>query len=61
MYDMLKIEGRIQRLEVYDGALNALGSSGDTQIGASAILSGVTESVSLSAQTVILASRGFVA
>ncbi len=33
MYDMLKIEGRIQRLEVYDGALNALGSSGDTQIG----------------------------
>lgn len=42
-------------MEVYDGTLNTSGSSGDTQIGASAILSGITESVSLSAQTVILA------
>lgn len=42
-------------MEVYDGTLNTSGSSGDTQIGASAILSGITESVSLSARTVILA------
>ncbi|WP_228129841.1 putative type VI secretion system effector [Acinetobacter sp. NIPH 2100] len=54
---MLKFEGRIQRLEIYDDSLSAFGKSGDTQIAASAILSGVAESVSLSAQTVFLASR----
>ena len=57
MYEMLKFEGRIQRLEIYDDSLSAFGKSGDTQIAASAILSGVAESVSLSAQTVFLASR----
>ncbi|WP_061519256.1 putative type VI secretion system effector, partial [Acinetobacter venetianus] len=57
MYDLLKIEGRIQRLEVYDDSLSAFGKSGDAQIAASAILSSVAESVSLSAQTVFLASR----
>ncbi|USA47906.1 hypothetical protein NDN11_07270 [Acinetobacter sp. C26M] len=57
MYDLLKIEGRIQRLEVYDDSLSAFGESGDAQIAASAILSSVAESVSLSAQTVFLASR----
>ncbi len=57
MYDLLKIEGRIQRLDIYDDSLSAFGKSGDTQIAASAILSGVAESVSLSAQTVFLASH----
>jgi len=57
MYDLLKIEGYIQRLEIYDDALSAFGKSGDTQIAASAILSGVAESVSLSAQRVFLASH----
>ncbi|ENX41819.1 hypothetical protein F887_02216 [Acinetobacter sp. NIPH 2100] len=57
MFEMLKFEGRIQRLEIYDDSLSAFGKSGDTQIAASAILSGVAESVSLSAQTVFLASR----
>ena len=57
MYDLLEIEGRIQRLEIYDDSLSAFGKSGDTQIAASAILSGVAESVSLSAQTVFLASH----
>lgn len=57
MYEMLKFEGRIQRLEIYDDSLSAFGKSGDTQITASAILSGVAESVSLSAQTVFLASH----
>lgn len=42
MYEMLKIEGRIQRLEIYD-SLSAFGKSGDTQIAASAILSGVAK------------------
>ena len=54
---MIKLEGRIQRLEIYDDALSAFGKSGDTQITSSAILSDVAESVSLSAQTVFLASR----
>ncbi|WP_436872062.1 putative type VI secretion system effector [Acinetobacter haemolyticus] len=54
---MKKIEGRIQRLEVYDDSLSAFGKSGDAQITSSAILSGVSESVSLSAQTIFLASR----
>ncbi|WPO66431.1 putative type VI secretion system effector [Acinetobacter haemolyticus] len=54
---MLKFEGCIQRLEVYDDSLSAFGKSGDAQITSSAILSGVTESISLSAQTVFLASR----
>lgn len=57
MYDLLKIEGRIQRLEVYDDSLSAFGKSSDAQITSSAILSGVSESVSLSAQTIFLASR----
>ncbi|WP_353887598.1 hypothetical protein [uncultured Acinetobacter sp.] len=57
MYEMLKFEGRIQRLEIYDDSLSAFGKSGDTQITVSAILSDVAESVSLSAQTVFLASH----
>ncbi len=54
---MIKLEGHIQRLEIYDDSLSAFGKSGDTQITASAILSSIAESVSLSAQTVFLASR----
>lgn len=57
MYDLIKFEGRIQRLEIYDVSLSTFGKSGDAQIASSAILSGVTESVSLSAQTVFLASQ----
>ncbi|MEB6678121.1 putative type VI secretion system effector [Acinetobacter haemolyticus] len=57
MYDLAKFEGRIQRLEIYDDSLSAFGKSGDAQITSSAILSGVSESVSLSAQTIFLASR----
>lgn len=57
MYDLLKFEGRIQRLEIYDDSLSAFGKSGDAQIVSSAILSAVAENVSLSAQTVFLASR----
>ncbi|WP_391486003.1 putative type VI secretion system effector [Acinetobacter pittii] len=57
MYDLIKLEGRIQRLEIYDDSLSAFGKSGDAQITSSATLSGVAESVSLSAQTVFLASQ----
>ena len=57
IYNLIKLEGRIQRLEIYDDSLSAFGKSGDTQITTSAILSGVAESVSLSAQTVFLASH----
>ncbi|MDO7196515.1 putative type VI secretion system effector [Acinetobacter pittii] len=57
MCDLIKFEGRIQRLETYDDSLSTFGKSGDAQIASSAILSGVTESVSLSAQTVFLASQ----
>ena len=32
MYEMLKLEGRIQRLEIYDDSLSAFGKSGDAQI-----------------------------
>lgn len=49
---MIKLGGRIQRLEIYDDSLSAFGKSGDAQITSSAILSDVAESVSLSAQTV---------
>ncbi|OTU54533.1 hypothetical protein CAT36_00825 [Acinetobacter pittii] len=57
MYEMLKFEGQIQRLEIYDDSLSAFGKSGDAQIVSSAILSGVAESISLSAQTIFLASH----
>lgn len=57
MYDLLKFEGQIQRLEIYDDSLSAFGKFGDAQIASSAILRGVAENVSLSAQTVFLASR----
>jgi hypothetical protein len=42
---------------MYDDYLSAFGKSGDTQIAASASLNSVAENVSLSAQTVFLASR----
>ena len=54
---MIQLESRIQRLEIYDDSLSAFGKSGDAQITSSTILSDVAESVSLSAQTVFLASR----
>ncbi len=51
IYNLIKLEGRIQRLEIYDDSLSAFEKSGDAQIVSSAILSGVAESISLSAQT----------
>ncbi|MEB6678122.1 putative type VI secretion system effector [Acinetobacter haemolyticus] len=57
MYDLLKIEGRINKLEIHEGTLNTLANTGDNQITSSAILSSVAESVSLGAQTVFLASQ----
>jgi hypothetical protein len=57
MYDLLKFEGQIHRLEIYNDSLSAFGKSGDAQIASSAILSGVAENVSLSAQTIFLASH----
>ena len=46
---MIKIEARIEALEIHNGVLNALGSDGDNLITSSAILSTVTGSVSLGA------------
>jgi len=57
MYDLLKFEGQIHRLEIYNDSLSAFGKSGDAQIASSAILSGVADNVSLSAQTIFLASH----
>jgi hypothetical protein len=50
-----KIEGYIQRIETKDSVLNAFGGN-DSLITSSAILSAVSGSVSLGAQTVFLAS-----
>ena len=57
MSEMIKFEGRVQQIEVYQDVLNSLGSSGDTQITSSAILSAATGSVSLGAQSVFMASQ----
>ncbi|WP_436861348.1 putative type VI secretion system effector [Acinetobacter haemolyticus] len=57
MYDLVKFEGRINKLEIHEGTLNTLANTGDNQITSSAILSSVAESVSLGAQTVFLASH----
>ncbi|WPO66430.1 putative type VI secretion system effector [Acinetobacter haemolyticus] len=57
MYDLVKFEGRINKLEIHEGTLNTLANTGDNQITSSAILSSVAESVSLGAQTVFLASQ----
>ncbi|MDS7929456.1 putative type VI secretion system effector [Acinetobacter sp. V102_4] len=57
MYDLVRFEGYIQKLEVYEGKLNTLTNIGDSQISSSAILSTVAESVSLGVQTFFLASK----
>jgi hypothetical protein len=54
---MFKFEGRIERIELSDAMLDALGGGTDKFITSSVILSGVTGSVSLGAQTVFLASK----
>lgn len=51
MNNLVKIEGRIQELEIHNGVLNTLGGAGDNLIKSSAILSTVAGSVSLGAQT----------
>ena len=57
MHNLFKFEGRIERLELSEAMLDALGGGTDNFITSSAILSGVTGSVSLGAQTVFLASK----
>jgi hypothetical protein len=51
MYNLFKIEGFIQRIETKDSTFNAF-SGIDSLITSSAILSAVSGSVSLGAQTV---------
>ncbi|MFY6880645.1 putative type VI secretion system effector [Acinetobacter baumannii] len=57
MYDLIKLEGRIQKLEVHEGILKTLDQTGDKQITSSTILSTVSNNTSLSGQTVFLASQ----
>ncbi|WP_180000579.1 hypothetical protein [Acinetobacter sp. YH12239] len=57
MHNLFKFEGRINRIELSDAMLDALGSGTDSFIISSAILSSMTGSVSLGAQTVFLASK----
>lgn len=54
---MIKIEGRIEALEIHNEMMSALGSGCDSQIMSSALLAGATESLSLSAQTIFVASQ----
>jgi hypothetical protein len=55
MHNIFKFEGRIERIETHDSVFNAFGGS-DSLVTSSAILSAVSGSVSLGAQTVFLAS-----
>ncbi|WP_180000582.1 putative type VI secretion system effector [Acinetobacter sp. YH12239] len=57
MHNLFKFEGRINRIELSDAMLDALRSGTDSFITSSAILSGMTGSISLGAQTVFLASK----
>lgn len=57
MHNLFKFEGRINRIELSDAMLDALGSGTDSFITSSAILSSMTGSISLGAQTVFLASK----
>ncbi|MEG0030534.1 putative type VI secretion system effector [Acinetobacter sp.] len=57
MYNLVKFQGYIKKLEIHEGTLNTLSNVGDSQILSSAILSSIAESVSLGAQTVFLASH----
>jgi len=53
----VRFEGNIRKLETYEGKLNTLTNTGDSQIASSAILSTAAESISLGAQTFFLASK----
>ena len=57
MYNLVKFQGYIKKLEIHEGTLNTLSNVGDSQILSSAILSSIAESVLLGAQTVFLASH----
>ncbi|RZG74504.1 putative type VI secretion system effector [Acinetobacter sp. WCHAc060025] len=57
MNNLVKFEGRIEQLEIYYGMMSALDPIGDSQILTSAALSGLTESATLAAQTVFIASN----
>ena len=49
MYNLVKFQGYIKKLEIHEGTLNTLSNVGDSQILSSAILSSIAESVSLGA------------
>ncbi len=57
MHNLIKIEGRIEALEIHNEMMGTMGSGHDSQIMSSALLAGATESLSLSAQTLFVASQ----
>ncbi|QIO06899.1 putative type VI secretion system effector [Acinetobacter shaoyimingii] len=57
MSDFIKIEGRLEALEIHNEMMGTMGSGRDSQIMSSALLAGATESLSLSAQTLFVASQ----
>lgn len=57
MHNLFKFEGCVARLEKSEAILEALGKGTDSFITSSAILSGMTGSISLGAQTLFLASK----
>ena len=57
MSDFIKIEGRLEALEIHNEMMGTIGSGRDSQIMSSALLAGATESLSLSAQTLFVASQ----
>ncbi|CAM9369194.1 hypothetical protein ACBE110449_19415 [Acinetobacter bereziniae] len=57
MANLVKFEGRIEQLEIYNEMMSTLGTGGDSQILSSALLSGASANLTLSAQTVFIASQ----
>lgn len=57
MNNLVKIEGRIEALEIHNEMMGTMGSGRDSQIMTSALLASATESLSLSAQTLFVASQ----
>ncbi|WP_420315473.1 putative type VI secretion system effector [Acinetobacter bereziniae] len=57
MNKLVKFEGRIEQLEIYNEMMSTLGTGGDSQILSSALLSGASANLTLSAQTVFVASH----
>ncbi|MCV2445308.1 putative type VI secretion system effector [Acinetobacter bereziniae] len=57
MNKLVKFEGRIEQLEIHNEMMSTLGTGGDSQILSSALLSGASANLTLSAQTVFVASQ----